>query len=93
MINHGTVESIEKPEELVIDDHSVWVASDITETEKTIGDGETQKGYTYTLIQYTKDEYIKATSDANKDLEEQVLETQTSLAGIYEQILTAVAAE
>lgn len=90
MINHGTVESIEKPEELVIDDHSVWVVSGITET---IEGGETQKGYSYTLIQYTKDEYIKATSDANKDLEEQVLETQTSLACIYEQILTAVAAE
>lgn len=90
MINHGTVESIEKPDALVMDDYSVWVASDIKETEKTIGDGETQKGYQYTLIQYTKDEYIRAVSDSNKSLEGQMLETQDTIADIYEQLLTAV---
>lgn len=89
MINHGTVESTEKPEALVMDDYSVWVASDITETEKTIGDGESQKGYQYTLIQYTKDEYIRAVSDSNKSLEGQMLETQDTIADIYEQLLTA----
>lgn len=58
MIDHGTVRSTEKPEETVVDDYSVWIASNIEEYEETTGEG-TQKGYQYSLIQYTKDEYIR----------------------------------
>jgi UPF0288 family protein (methanogenesis marker protein 3) len=58
MINHGTVKSTEKPEERVIDDYSVWIASGIEEYEETTRE-ETRKGYQYDLIQYTKNEYIR----------------------------------
>ena len=58
MIDHGVVKSTEKPEETVVDDYSVWIASNIEEYEETTGEG-TQKGYQYSLIQYTKDEYIR----------------------------------
>lgn len=53
MIEHGTVESTIKPEPLTIDEYSVWVAENITET--TI---ENDVLYEYDLVQYTKDEYI-----------------------------------
>lgn len=56
MINHGTVESAKRPEAITMDDYSVWVASNIEEVEKP---AENQKFYQYTLIQYTKDEYIQ----------------------------------
>lgn len=53
MIEHGTVESTIKPEPLTIDDYSVWVATDIKDVKT-----EEFEGFSYTLTQYSKDEYI-----------------------------------
>ena len=53
MIEHGTVESTVKPEPLTIDEYSVWVATDIKEVKT-----EEFEGFSYTLTQYSKDEYI-----------------------------------
>lgn len=55
MIKHGIVESNTKPDEIKLDEYSVWEARDITELEM---DGE--KIYSYELNQYPKDEYILA---------------------------------
>lgn len=74
MIEHGLVQSTEKPEPLTIDDYSVWVAKDI-EQVKT----EEFEGYRYSLTQYSKDEYImelaardNAKADALMELSELV---------------------
>ncbi len=90
MINHGKVESAVKPENTVMDEFSVWIASNIEEVTKTINDdGAEATFYTYDLVQYTKDEYIAKVSESNKNLEAQLLETQSGLTEIYEQMLSA----
>lgn len=91
MINHGKVESAVKPANTVMDEFSVWIASDIEEVTKTVGDdnGTESTFYTYDLVQYTKDEYIAKVSESNKNLEAQLLETQSGLTEIYEQMLSA----
>ena len=77
MKDYGTAKSSIKPEEIVIDEYSVWVKTDIT---RTTG------GWTYHLVQYTKDEYIKLMVDKNAALEEQLTDTQLALCDVYEMI-------
>lgn len=77
MKDYGTAKSSIKPEEIVIDEHSVWVKTDIT---RTTG------GWEYHMVQYTKDEYIKLMVDKDASLEEQVTDTQLALCDVYEMI-------
>jgi hypothetical protein len=53
MIEHGKVQSTIRPNAIDIDEYSVWVAENITETTT-----ENDMLYEYDLVQYTKDEYI-----------------------------------
>lgn len=68
MKEHGKVRSTVSPEPLIIDEHSVWVHSNIVPVEEVVGE-ETFIGFEYDMIQYKKDEYIKIMSDANKSTE------------------------
>lgn len=68
MIEHGKVRSTVSPEPLVIDEHSVWVHSNITPIEETVGE-ETFIGFEYEMIQYDKDEYIKIITESTKSTE------------------------
>lgn len=77
MTDHGTVKSSVRPESKVIDEYSVWISSDIRETE-----GE----YEYHLIQYSKDEYIRLIDDKSTELEDQLTDTQLALCDVYEMI-------
>lgn len=77
MKDYGTAKSSIKPEEIVIDEYSVWVKTDIT---RTTG------GWEYHMVQYTKDEYIKLMVDKDASLEEQVTDTQLALCDVYEMI-------
>ena len=61
MIEHGNVQSTVKPEELIVDENSVWVTSDIKEVTE-----EEFEGFEYHLVQYTKDEYILHTEEQRK---------------------------
>ena len=46
MKDYGIVQSAVKPEEKVVDEYSVWVNTDITETAG---------GWVYHMVQYSKD--------------------------------------
>ncbi len=84
MINHGRVQANALPEAIVVDEYSVWVASNVTQV--TIPAGEDQQEstvYEYDLVQYDKDEYIKMQSDKQADLESQILDTQEGLVEVY----------
>ena len=74
MTDFGTAKSLVEPEEIVIDEYSVWVKTDIT---RTTG------GWTYHLVQYTKDEYIKMINEQNQktqaDLEYLAMMTEVEL--------------
>ena len=77
MKDYGTVQSAVRPEEKVVDEYSVWLNTDITQTADV---------WEYHLVQYTKDEYIKLMVDKNAALEEQLTDTQLALCDVYEMI-------
>ena len=85
MVDHGIVKSAVKPDEKVVDDYSVWLATDITENTISDDDGERTE-FEYHLIQCTKDEYIKLIDEKNAELEEQLTDTQLALCDVYEMI-------
>ena len=74
---YGIVQSAVKPEEKVVDEYSVWVNTDITETAG---------GWVYHMVQYSKDEYLALMDEKNAALEEQLTDTQIALCDVYEMI-------
>lgn len=87
MINHGKVKSTIKPENMVIDEYSVWINENIqeikVEDEIVSADGQVEKKkttmYEYDMLQYEKNEFIMQQS-------EQILDTQLALCEIYESL-------
>lgn len=77
MKDYGIVKSSVKPEEKVVDEYSVWVNTDITQTAD---------GWEYHMVQYSKDEYIKVMDEKNAALGEQLTDTQLALCDVYEMI-------
>lgn len=76
-----------QPDTKVIDDYSVWIATNIRSISEPgvsdIGDSGFE-GYEYTLTQYDKDEYIKMMDDKSAALEETLNDTQLALTTLYE---------
>lgn len=66
MINHGKVQSTVRPEDILVDENSAWIAEDITEVSENLGEENEFIGYEYTLKQYSKDDYIVHMSDQRK---------------------------
>lgn len=79
MIDYGRQRSTVKPEPMILDEHSVWIHSNIEEVEETVGE-EVFSGYEFDMVQYTKDEYISK-------LDDQLTDTQLALVEVYELIL------
>lgn len=84
MKDFGKTRSTVKPDEVVIDDNSVWVHSDIQEVHETMGEDQSFDGYEFNMVQYDKDEYILMMSEKNAALEKQVTDTQLALCEVYE---------
>lgn len=78
MVNLGKVRAAEAPENMVIDEYSVWIAENITEVTVTDKQG-THTEYEFDLKQYDKDEYIHAMDD-------QLTDAQLALCELYEII-------
>jgi hypothetical protein len=66
MIDHGKTRSTIKPEQLVIDEYSVWIHSDIQSIHEMNSDHEFN-GYEYNMIQYDKNEYIQMIANRNNE--------------------------
>lgn len=97
MVNHGMVKSTVRPKEMVIDEFSVWIHSNITEISENVGEENEFTGYQYDCVQYGKDEYIKKLSEENTNLMLASAETYETMylentnlmlavAEIYEQV-------
>ena len=87
MKDFGKTRSTVRPDEVVIDEYSVWVHSNIKEvSEPGMDDQEGFTGYEFNMIQYDKDEYILMISEKNQQLEQQVTNTQLALCEVYELI-------
>lgn len=80
MVDYGKQRSTVKPEPMVLDESSVWVYSNITPVEETVGE-ETFSGWEFNMVQYTKDEYISL-------LDKQLTDTQLALVEVYEMIMS-----
>lgn len=86
MIDYGKVRSTVKPDEVEIDEYSVWVNNDIKEIEVQ-SENETHTEYEFHQIRYAKDEYIKMINERNTTLESQLTDTQLALCEIYEGMM------
>lgn len=86
MIDYGKVRSTVKPDEVEIDEYSVWVNSNIKEIEVQSED-ESYTEYEFNQVRYTKDEYIKMIDERNTTLESQLTDTQLALCEIYEGMM------
>lgn len=75
MIEHGKTQSTIRPNAIDIDEFSVWVAENITET--TV---ENDVLYEYNLVQYTKDEYIKLLVERDLTKADAILDLSTIVA-------------
>lgn len=82
MIDYGKVYSTIRPQEVKIDDYSVWVNTDITETDE-----EGIVMYAFLQKQYTKDEYIKFLGEENGSLSAELTNTQLALCELYEGMM------
>ena len=85
MINHGLVRAGEAPEAVLVDEHSVWVASDVQSVTVADESGEHTE-YEFNLVQYEKDEFIHGMIEQNETLEQQLTDTQLALCDVYELI-------
>lgn len=83
MKDFGKVRSTEKPEELVTDDFSVWVHSNIKAVEENIGEENEFVGYEFNMVQYDKDEYIRHLTQTTSD---QITDLQLALTEVYESM-------
>lgn len=86
MKDYGKVRSTVKPEELVIDEFSVWKNTDITEVSENVGEENEFVGYEYNMTQYDKDEFILLQSEENSALSDQITDTQLALCEVYEML-------
>ena len=78
MIDYGKVRSTTKPDEIVIDEFSVWENRNISENEFV--------GYEFDMIQYDKNEFILKQAKENSELSEQITQTQIALTEVYEMM-------
>lgn len=81
----GTVYgSGEQAKSLIIGKDTVYVHTDIA---PVVRDGETLNDvFTYTEVQYGKDEYIKRMAEQNEQLSVELTDTQLALCEMYETL-------
>ena len=87
MKNYGISYSNERPQELQILETKVFEYKNITEQTKI--DPMTEEEiieYSFELIEYDKNEYIKMIDAKNKELEDDVTSTELALCEVYELI-------
>lgn len=85
MKNYGVQQSTVKPLDVEITATKVFVAQNIQPVTEDHGE-ETFEGFSFTLIEYDKDEYIKLLQQQNEELATEVTNTQMALCDVYELI-------
>lgn len=85
MKEYKNVRSTVKPNEKETDGYFVYINSDITEKEVITEDNKYTE-YEFNQTVYSKDEYIDLIDNKNKELEENMIETQIALCEVYEKL-------
>lgn len=86
MIEYKNVQSTVKPKDIVIDEYSVWVSTNIHEIINDCDGAEPHTEYEFDMAQYSKDEYINLLDERNKSLEDKLTDTQLAICEVYELI-------
>lgn len=86
MINYGHTYSETEPLKVLIEENMVFVAKNIRPYEKIIDEHLTMRGYEFDYYGYEKDEYIKKIDEANENLQNELLDTQSALCDVYEML-------
>ena len=81
MIVRKGVRSKKEPENLKIDNTFVYVSKNVHPFND-----ESNEGFEYDLEVYDKNEYLVLISEENKNLQQQLLNTQMALCEIYEAL-------
>lgn len=85
MIKYGKVHSAYRPKDIEVTTSMVYVAANI-KTYSAVIEGYEVTGYVYDYIGYPTEEYINDLGTKNKQLEEELLDTQTALCEVYEMM-------
>ena len=85
MISYGIQCGTVEPPAIFCTETSVFEARNITPYTETIDD-RIITGYKYEYYQYTKDEYIKKLAEDNKQMQQDLIDTQLALCEIYESL-------
>lgn len=85
MKEYGLTISTAEPKEVEFTESKVFVATDIEQITVTMDEQEVHE-YQFNLMEYDKDEYIKIISEKNKELEQQMTDTQLALCDVYEML-------
>lgn len=87
MKDFGKTRSTVKPDEMLMDEFSVWIHTDMKEVNEPETDNQAGfTGYEFNMVQYDKDEFIIMQSKKNTDLESQLTNTQLALTEVYEML-------
>lgn len=81
MKNYGRQRSTIKPDEIVIDEYSVWVHSDIHEISESKFDG-----FEFDMVQYTKNEFIIHQAETSKNLQNEIAKIKLDLRELRDLI-------
>ena len=81
MIARKGVRSKKEPKSLKIDNAFVYISKNV----QSFND-ESNEGFEYDLEVYDKNEYLVLISEENKNLQQQLLDTQMALCEIYEAL-------
>lgn len=86
MTDYGKVRSTVKPDEIVIDEFSVWENRNIKAVSENVGSENEFVGYEFNMVQYGKNEFILKQTKENSELSEQITQTQVALTEVYEMM-------
>ena len=79
MVNYGVIQSSFEPNAIEYTEHSILEASNIEEYTIQDKEGHTIHGYSYNLIEYTKEEYLEKALNKIASLEEELAATKIIL--------------
>ena len=85
MTDYGIVYGSVQPQPVEVTNSAVFITSNVQPYTQTLDNGVFE-GYSYHLISYTKNEYIKILMDKNRSLETDLLDTQSALCDISEML-------
>lgn len=78
------VSAAARPQDIVIQNDIVLIASNIVPFEEAFDEDHTVSGFEYDCTIYSKDEYLLKLARENEELKQDIIDTQLALIELYE---------